>query len=68
MIVGLDDIGQVILDDAKPFDTMMICGKPRSGKSWYVFNILLSMMAFNSPEDVQFVIVDPKKANLFFKL
>ena len=68
LIVGLDDIGQVILDDAKPFDTMMICGKPRSGKSWYVFNILLSMMAFNSPEDVQFVIVDPKKANLFFKL
>ena len=68
MVVGMDDLGNVILDDAKKFDTCMIMGKPRSGKQWYVFNILMNMMAFNSPDDVQFIIVDPKQANLFFKL
>ena len=65
IIVGIDELGNVILDDAKPFDTMMIAGKPRSGKSWYVLSVLLSMMMFNSPEDIQFIICDPKKSNMF---
>ena len=68
VIVGIDDLGNVIIDDAKKFDTCMIMGKPRQGKSWYVFNMLINMMAFNSPEDVQFIVVDPKQANLFNKL
>ena len=65
IITGIDELGNVILDDAKVFDTMLIAGKPRSGKSWYVFSLLMSLMMFNTPEDVQFVIVDPKKSNLF---
>lgn len=65
IIVGVTEIGDVILDDAKDFDTMLISGKPRSGKSWYVLSILISLMAFNPPEDVQFIIVDPKESNLF---
>lgn len=65
MITGVTELGEVILDDAKAFDTMLIAGKPRSGKSWYVLSILLSLMLFNSPEDVQFIIVDPKESNLF---
>ena len=65
MITGITDLGDVILDDAKMFDTMLIAGKPRSGKSWYVLSILMSLMLFNSPEDVQFLIIDPKESNLF---
>jgi len=65
MITGITELGKVILDDAKNFDTMLIAGKPRSGKSWYVLSVLMSLMLFNSPEDVQFIIVDPKKSNLF---
>ena len=65
IISGITDVGGVVLDDAKNFDTMLIAGKPRSGKSWYVMSILMSMMMFNSPEDVQFVIIDPKESNLF---
>lgn len=65
MITGIDELGHVILDDAKNFDTMLIAGKPRSGKSWYVLSILASLMLFNSPEDVQFCIIDPKESNLF---
>lgn len=65
MITGITELGEVILDDAKVFDTMLIAGKPRSGKSWYVLSVLMSLTLFNTPEDVQFVIVDPKESNLF---
>lgn len=65
IISGIDELGNVILDDAKNFDTMLIAGKPRSGKSWYLLSILMSMMLFNSPELVQFIIIDPKESNLF---
>lgn len=65
IITGITELGEVIYDDAKLFDTMLIAGKPRSGKSWYVLSILISLMMFNTPEDVQFIIVDPKESNLF---
>lgn len=65
IVVGIDELGKVILDDAKTCDTMMIVGKPRSGKSWYVLTLMMSMMLFNSPEEIQFIIIDPKSSNLF---
>ena len=65
IIAGIDDYGYVILADAKNYTTMLIAGKPRSGKSWYVDSILLSLMTFNTPEDIQFLIIDPKESNLF---
>jgi len=65
IITGIDELGNVLVEDAKKLDTMMICGKPRSGKSWYVLSILASLMLFNSPEEIQFIIVDPKKSQLF---
>lgn len=66
VICGIDVYGKPMLDDAKLYDQMMIVGKPRSGKSWYVFAMLLQMMMFNTPEDVQFIIIDPKKTPLFY--
>ena len=65
IITGITELGEVITDDAKIFDTMLIAGKPRSGKSWYVGSVLMSLMMFNSPEDVQFIIIDPKKSTFF---
>ena len=64
-ILGISELGEVLLADAKIYDTMLIAGKPRSGKSWYVLSIMMSLMMFNSPEEVQFIIVDPKESNLF---
>lgn len=62
--VGIQPDGSPMLRDAKIFDTMLIAGKPRSGKSWFALNILVNLMAFNTPEDVQFIIVDPKNSAL----
>ena len=65
IIQGIDELGKVLIADAKAYDTMLIAGKPRSGKSWYVLSILISLMMFNTPDDVQFIIIDPKESNLF---
>lgn len=65
MITGITDLGEVIVDDAKAFDSMLVAGKPGSGKSWYVLSILISFMMFNTPDDVEFIIIDPKEAYLF---
>lgn len=62
--VGIKMTGEPVLADAKLFDTMLIAGRPRSGKSWYVLSFIFSLTAFNPPEDVQILIIDPKKSNL----
>ena len=68
IIMGIDELGNVLTADAAKFDSMMICGRPRSGKSWYVFSILLAMILFNTPNDIAMVCIDPKESNLFKKL
>ena len=65
IISGITELGDAICDDAKQFDSMMIAGRPRSGKSWYVLSILSCLMLFNTPEDVLFMVIDPKGSNLF---
>lgn len=65
IIAGVDDYGNPILADAKNYTTIMIAGKPRSGKSWYVLSIIIVIMIFNLPEDVQLLLIDPKQSTLF---
>ena len=62
MVLGVLPDGQPLIKDAKDFDTMMIAGQPRSGKSWTTFSMLVNLMAFNTPEDVQILMVDPKNS------
>lgn len=64
-IAGVDAYGKPVLADGKNYTTMLIAGKPRSGKSWYVNSIMASMLSFNTPEDIQVLLIDPKKSNLF---
>lgn len=65
IVTGIDSIGKVMLADAKAYDTMLIAGKPRSGKSWYVNSLKSAMLLFNSPDDIVAVFVDPKESTLF---
>lgn len=65
VILGIDEVGKVLLGDARRFDAAIIAGKPRAGKSWYVDTQLLCMMGCNTPMDVSFIIIDPKRTNIF---
>ena len=64
-VAGVTELGQPVLLDGKSLDSMLIVGQPRSGKSWHLLNICMSFMFFNSPDEVQFIIVDPKESNIF---
>lgn len=68
IVVGLKPNGEVILRDCRLFDSMMIVGQSRSGKTWFLFNIFISLFAFNSPEDVQAIIIDPKGSSMLYTL
>lgn len=65
IINGITELGEVLIEDAKPINSMMIVGKARSGKSWFVTSFMMSLMLFNTPESVQFVVVDPKMSLMF---
>ena len=65
MVLGVNLKGEVVYEDAKGYNAMMITGRPRSGKSWFVLATLLQMMMFNPPSECIFVIVDPKESTLF---
>ena len=67
-IAGIKPDGRCLNVDLKNYEAMLVAGKPRSGKSWYVLNIILPLMCFCTPEDVQFLIVDPKESNLFKRI
>lgn len=64
-VIGIDINGKVILGDSKDYPSMMYVGVARSGKSWSVLNWLISLASFNSPEDIQFLVIDPKESQLF---
>lgn len=64
-ISGITELGDVEMSDMKDYLTLIMTGKPRSGKSWYVNSILTTLAAFNTPEEIQFIIIDPKKTALF---
>lgn len=65
LIAGIDEYGKPMLVDGKNFPQTIIAGKPRSGKSWYVLSLLMPLMLFNTPEQVQLCIIDPKESTLF---
>lgn len=65
VFLGIDETGNVIMADAKTMDTAIIAGKPRSGKSWYLLMWLMCLVTFNSPEDIQMLVIDPKETHLF---
>ena len=58
--LGIDIDGEPIVVDAASFDTLLVTGEPRSGKSWCTKNILLQMLAFSSPDELNLYIFDPK--------
>ena len=65
VIGGISDTGKVRMVDFKDNLSVLISGRQRSGKSWYVFSTLLTLTAFNTPEDLQLIVVDPKTSPLF---
>ncbi len=66
LFLGKDGMGEPIVEDLAEMPHMLIAGATGSGKSVCVNSILLSVLLTRTPEEVKFVLIDPKQVELSF--
>ncbi len=62
--LGKDVAGQVWLADIARMPHLLVAGATNSGKSVCLNAIILSLMYQNSPDELRFIMVDPKRVEL----
>lgn len=62
--LGKDVAGQAIMADLSGMPHLLVAGATGSGKSVCVNNIILSLIYQNSPDELKFILVDPKRVEL----
>jgi len=63
-VVGKDIGGKPIISDLKAMPHLLIAGSTGSGKSVAINSIILSMLYKAKPDEVKFVLIDPKVVEL----
>lgn len=58
--LGEDLYGTIYTSDIKEFPHILIAGTTGSGKSIFVHSIIMSMLFRASPDEVRFIMIDPK--------
>lgn len=62
--LGKDVGGKVWLDDLAKMPHLLVAGSTNSGKSVCLNAIIVSMLYQNNPDDLRFIMVDPKRVEL----
>ena len=62
--IGRDVAGNPVIDDLASMPHLLIAGATGSGKSVGMNTFLLSLLYQNSPEDLKFIMIDPKRVEL----
>ena len=62
--LGQDVSGHPVLADLTAMPHLLIAGTTGSGKSVLVNSIIAALLSYNSPEDLRFLMVDPKRVEL----
>jgi DNA segregation ATPase FtsK/SpoIIIE, S-DNA-T family len=63
VVLGQDVAGKYVLADLAKMPHVLIAGRTGSGKSVCMNTFLLSLLYQNSPEDMQLILVDPKRVS-----
>ncbi len=64
LALGRDVAGAPIAADIESMPHMLVAGSTGSGKSVCINTIILSLLYQNSPDDLRFILVDPKRVEL----
>jgi S-DNA-T family DNA segregation ATPase FtsK/SpoIIIE len=64
MALGREASGRIIVADLTRMPHMLIAGATGSGKSVCINDIIVSMIYKSSPDDVRFILVDPKRVEM----
>ena len=62
--LGKDVSGKVWLDDLGKMPHLLVAGATNSGKSVCLNSIIVSLLYQNNPDDLRFILVDPKRVEL----
>ena len=62
--LGKDVSGKVWLDDLAKMPHLLVAGATNSGKSVCLNAIIVSLLYQNNPDDLRFIMVDPKRVEL----
>jgi len=62
--LGKDVSGKPQVTNLDPMPHLLIAGATGSGKSVCINNVILSLIYANSPDDLKFILVDPKRVEL----
>lgn len=63
--IGIDNKREKYFVNLNDISSMLIGGETGSGKSVLIDSIIVSLLLKNSPDDLRFVFIDPKKIELF---
>ncbi len=64
LVIGRDVSGMPVIDDLETMPHLLIAGATGSGKSVGMNTFLMSLLYQNSPQDLKFIMVDPKRVEL----
>lgn len=64
VVLGEDVGGRVLAYDIGKMPHLLIAGTTGSGKSVFIHNILFSILFRATPQEVKFIIIDPKRVEL----
>lgn len=64
LALGRDVAGSPVVADIETMPHLLVAGSTGSGKSVCINTIILSLLYQNSPDDLRFILVDPKRVEL----
>jgi S-DNA-T family DNA segregation ATPase FtsK/SpoIIIE len=62
--LGKDVAGQPWIANLEPLPHLLVAGSTGSGKSVMINGLIVSLLYSNSPDDLKFIMVDPKRVEL----